>query len=1211
MAEVFRARDTRTGAIVALKKILPHVAEDEQFISMFADEARIVSRLEHPNIARALDFGSIGSDFFIAFEYVHGRDLRVVFDRAVRNVDPPPLAFLLYLFMGIGEGLSYAHVSRDEHGLPVSIVHRDVSPNNIVISMRGDVKLIDFGIAKAQGKLSRTQVGTIKGKFGYMSPEQVHGDEVDARTDVFSLGICFWELLVLKRLFHGDNEIAILRKIREAEVQPPSRLNKSVPPELDRIVLKALAREVKDRYATARDLLKDLQSFSENAGHAASRDEVAQYMRRSFPEVIDLPEIVEMDGPTLARPARVPVTEQSARELDIFEGLGKPQPAPAPPPAAATRRKSGAKWEGKRTLLGTGPATPAPPPPPPPAAPVAAIPPNPPVPPILAVPAGGAPSDHTPIMTPISAALAANAKAALHAAPSSPKMPAARTTGELPPLNPPPRSPSLMSSQEMRAAPRVAGSDGAPVAALSDSEIEEIPPSKPAQNGVKSGEVRMDWDDEDEATHIFGKDRERGSSGKSPDTSGETEAIADDEVEPVEEEDLETGMVQRASGRVRTANEPPTEFDDPVTQLASTSGRAAAGSFRASGSHRPHAVTASEGPRSRPSQRAVPIAGHEGIPEDTLDAPASARHPSARPVVGSVPLSALMSGSRSSAPPGMGSPLAAPPPPPPPVAAAFVKPPSFAPGDAFARASSVPSSHAPPPALLGTFSNVGVGAGSGGSLPPGFIAPLSSHTASPSGLSVGRGGSLPPGYAVAPQPMTHTPAFAPDPPPPAEPPQLVTEPLPMPPPQPARPSVPPGGHHGPGPGFTSTAPMPPNRLEATALVRPPPNRTGRAIAAAVGLVALGAAVVVLFVIPKTGRLTVNVTDAKGVAATHVEIFIDGKKQCDTSPCVLEAVSAGTHRVKVVSELGESTERNVTTEARKEASIDFVVAGARGTGLRVAGAQPGLKLFIDGKEIGPLPQELRDLSIGEHKIRIAGTERYEPFEKTVVVAKDEMVDLGQPMLKVVRGKATITLGTVGAKVYLVSGNDRRDLPTFPISIDIDTSKEWTLEATKPGLPDYKQPISFTDGHAEKTFNVQLEPKASTPSAATHGGATHSGGASATKPNTSTASIAASRPSSPGTTPEPATTAAVEPTSASKPAATDAKGEGYLDINSLPISTVLLDGKDIGTVPKRQYPVKPGEHTVVFTIPEKGLKKSMVVVVGPGETKKVNTKLSAGE
>ena len=150
MAEVFRARDTRTGAIVALKKILPHVAEDEQFISMFADEARIVSRLEHPNIARALDFGSIGSDFFIAFEYVHGRDLRVVFDRAVRNVDPPPLAFLLYLFMGIGEGLSYAHVSRDEHGLPVSIVHRDVSPNNIVVSMRGDVKL-STSIAKAQG----------------------------------------------------------------------------------------------------------------------------------------------------------------------------------------------------------------------------------------------------------------------------------------------------------------------------------------------------------------------------------------------------------------------------------------------------------------------------------------------------------------------------------------------------------------------------------------------------------------------------------------------------------------------------------------------------------------------------------------------------------------------------------------------------------------------------------------------------------------------------------------------------------------------------------------------------------------------------------------------------------------------------------------------------------------------------------------------------
>ena len=328
------------------------------------------------------------------------------------------------------------------------------------------------------------------------------------------------------------------------------------------------------------------------------------------------------------------------------------------------------------------------------------------------------------------------------------------------------------------------------------------------------------------------------------------------------------------------------------------------------------------------------------------------------------------------------------------------------------------------------------------------------------------------------------------------------------------------------------------------------------------------------------------------------------------------MSAGTHRVKVVSELGESTERNVTTEARKEASIDFVVAGARGTGLRVAGAQPGLKLFVDGKEVGPLPQELRDLSIGEHKVRIAGTERYEPFEKTVVVVKDEMVDLGQPMLKVVRGKATITLGTVGAKVYLVSGSDRRDLPAFPISIDIDTSKEWTLEATKPGLPDYKQPISFSDGLAEKTFNVQLETKApSTPAttAAAHGGTTARPTSAATTPasrptNTATTSTGTPEtPSAPTTDPNAAKAGNVE----HQARGGRGQGRGVPRHRLDPISTVLLDGKDIGTVPKKGYPVKPGEHTVVFTIPEKGLRKSMVVVVGAGETKNVSAKLSSGD
>ncbi len=180
MAEVFLATHLPTNTRVALKRILPEVAEDEEFIKMFEDEARIASQLEHPYIARCLDFGNVDGDWYIAFEYVGGKDMRALFDRCVRARESPPLWFLLYVFTRLGEGLAYAHARKDASGNPVSIVHRDVSPQNIIVSFTGDVKLIDFGIAKAAGKLSRTQVGTIKGKFGYMSPEQVRGVEVDS-----------------------------------------------------------------------------------------------------------------------------------------------------------------------------------------------------------------------------------------------------------------------------------------------------------------------------------------------------------------------------------------------------------------------------------------------------------------------------------------------------------------------------------------------------------------------------------------------------------------------------------------------------------------------------------------------------------------------------------------------------------------------------------------------------------------------------------------------------------------------------------------------------------------------------------------------------------------------------------------------------------------------------------------------------------------------
>ncbi len=229
MAEVFRAVHTPTGTLVALKRILPPVAEDEEFIKMFEDEARIASHLEHPYIARCLDFGQVDGEWFIAFEYVSGRDLRALFDRCAKTIEHPPLWFTLYVFARIGEGLAYAHARKNADGEPVSIVHRDVSPQNIVVSFEGDVKLIDFGIAKAAGKLSRTQVGSIKGKFGYMSPEQLAGREIDQRADLFSLGVCMWELLTLQRLFSADNELLVIEKVKTLRVEPPSTLQPEMP----------------------------------------------------------------------------------------------------------------------------------------------------------------------------------------------------------------------------------------------------------------------------------------------------------------------------------------------------------------------------------------------------------------------------------------------------------------------------------------------------------------------------------------------------------------------------------------------------------------------------------------------------------------------------------------------------------------------------------------------------------------------------------------------------------------------------------------------------------------------------------------------------------------------------------------------------------------------------------------------------------------------
>jgi hypothetical protein len=385
---------------------------------------------------------------------------------------------------------------------------------------------------------------------------------------------------------------------------------------------------------------------------------------------------------------------------------------------------------------------------------------------------------------------------------------------------------------------------------------------------------------------------------------------------------------------------------------------------------------------------------------------------------------------------------------------------------------------------------------------------------------------------------------------------------------------------------------PPRVMEATALVRPPQSRTGLwVVLGVVGVAVIG--VVMFMLMPRTGRIYINVADSKGGSVNHVDIYVDGRKTpCETAPCIVDQVSAGSHEVKVLADGFDSVaSQSVSVQSGKDAQPTFTLsATSKASGMKVGGSQAGVKLFVDDKETGPLPQEIKDLAPGDHTIRIAGSERYQPLEKHVTTEKDKVEDLGTITLKVLKGKATISLGTPGARVFLVSGSDRRELPMLPISVDIDTAKTWSLQATKLGYTDYNQAISFDDGQAEKSFVVALDLKGSATTAAT-------------------AAVAQTSAPTPTPTPTPRPTPTPTPT----PAATgggseEAATEAFLNINSIPPSTCFLDGRSLGSTPKAHVTVKPGTHTVKFVNSDQGLSKTISVTVGAGETKPAVAKLN---
>ncbi len=290
MAEVFRAKAFGVEGferLVAVKRILPNIAEDKEFIRMFIEEAKLAVQLNHANIAQIFDLGVVDGAYYIALEHIHGRDLRGMFDRCRQLGEPMPVAQACFVVMKLCEGLDYAHNKRDQSGRELHLVHRDVSPQNVLVSFEGEVKIIDFGIAKAAGKGSKTQAGILKGKFGYMSPEQVRGIPIDRRSDVFSCGIVLYELLTGERLFVGESDFSTLEKVRNVEILPPSTYNRRIPDELERIVLKALAKDPEERYQNAIDLHDELQAFVYTAGEFYSRKDLAGWMKKTFGREIE------------------------------------------------------------------------------------------------------------------------------------------------------------------------------------------------------------------------------------------------------------------------------------------------------------------------------------------------------------------------------------------------------------------------------------------------------------------------------------------------------------------------------------------------------------------------------------------------------------------------------------------------------------------------------------------------------------------------------------------------------------------------------------------------------------------------------------------------------------------------------------------------------------------------------------------------------------
>jgi eukaryotic-like serine/threonine-protein kinase len=399
MAEVYVAEAESMAGFkkkVAIKRILPSLLKDERFVRMFLDEARLSLHLSHANIVTVFDIGKSSSTYFIVMEYVEGVNLKTILQEFSRRRITFPVQLTVWILNEVLRGLDYAHRFRDqETGRLLGIVHRDISPPNILVSWNGEVKLTDFGLAKASTQLESTDPGVVKGKFSYLSPEAASGLEVDARADIFAVGILAYEMLTGRRLFLGETDYQTVQMVRAAEVPSISAQNPEVTPELERIIRRALARDVEQRYQSASDMADDMLGFLFSRSlKVSARDltEIIADMRKKHPSVqqpepddsnvilkliedefADIRSLGHEDegGPPTGSQPLTSLSDydpSSPLALDGFDAgdlsptpsgrPGEAEPTPPPAPGSAPMRMDGRPDSAEDSLSGGGKSTP-------------------------------------------------------------------------------------------------------------------------------------------------------------------------------------------------------------------------------------------------------------------------------------------------------------------------------------------------------------------------------------------------------------------------------------------------------------------------------------------------------------------------------------------------------------------------------------------------------------------------------------------------------------------------------------------------------------------------------------------------------------------------------------------------------------------------------------------------------------------------------------